>query len=84
MLMAALLLLPAWLSRADVHQQDANAAWHQADQCARDAAKKFPDHTREANVEREAARIQCLRNHKLPAPTAAGTPTVPRETEEPQ
>jgi len=71
LLIAAALLVPAGAARADVNQQNANAAWHEADQCLHDALKKFPDHTPQGNAQREAARRECLRNHKLPEPTAA-------------
>ncbi len=74
MLIAAALLAPAAIARADVNQQNANAAWRQADQCLHDALKKFPDHTPEGNAQRETARRECLRNHKLPEPTAAAPP----------
>jgi hypothetical protein len=73
-LVAAALVMPAAAARADVNQQNANVAWRQADQCTRDALKKFPDHTPEANAQRDVARRQCLRNHKLPEPAAAAPP----------
>lgn len=70
MMLLAAAMLPAGLARADIYQQDANAAWRQADLCSRDAFKKFPDHTPDANAQRETARRECLRNHKLPLPAA--------------
>jgi hypothetical protein len=73
-LIAAALLAPAAAARADVNQQNANTAWRAADQCLHDARKKFPDHTQEANAQRETARRECLRNHKLPEPAAAAPP----------
>jgi hypothetical protein len=74
MMLAAAVLLPGGVAHADVNVRNANTAWEQADLCARDAFKKFPDHTPQGNAERETARRECLRNHKLPAP--AGVPQV--------
>lgn len=74
MMLAAVLLLPGGIARAEVNQQNASAAWRQADLCTRAAFKKFPDHTPQGNAERETARRECLRNHKLPAPD--GVPQV--------
>jgi hypothetical protein len=71
MLLAVALMVPAGPGRAEVNQQNATTAWRQADQCARDAFQKFPDHTPDGNAQREAARRVCLRNHKLPEPAAA-------------
>ena len=68
MLLLAAMMLPPAAVRADVYQQDADAAWRQADLCAHDAFKKFPDHTPDGNARRETSRRQCLRNHKLPVP----------------
>jgi hypothetical protein len=73
-MLAAVMLLPGGLARAEINQQQANTAWRQADSCARDSFKKFPDHTPQGNAQRETARRECLRNHKLPAP--AGVPQV--------
>jgi hypothetical protein len=73
MLLGAALLVPA-VARAEINQQNANAAWRQANQCQTDARKKFPDHTPEGNAQRDAARRECLRNHKLPEPAAAAPP----------
>ena len=72
MLLLAAMLLPAARARADLYQQQADAAWRQADLCARDAFKKFPDHTPEGNAQRETVRRECMRNNELPA--AAGAP----------
>jgi hypothetical protein len=66
--------LPLMGVRADPNQKDADAAWKTAGQCAREAFKKYPDYTQEGNAKREAARLECLRDHKLPTPTAAGGP----------
>ena len=71
---AAVLLLSgaAW---ADEAQGDSNKVWRDADTCAHDAFKKFPDYTRESNEKREAARLACLRNHGLPGSDGmAGNP----------
>lgn len=64
----AALLLPATprLARADTQQNRSFSVWRQMDDCARQANKQFPDHTREGNTKREAAREECLRLHHLP------------------
>jgi hypothetical protein len=74
---AALALLVAATprpARADAQQQQSFGAWHLMADCARLAAKKFPDHTPEGNAKREAERQNCLRLHHLPvtAVPAAG------------
>ncbi len=75
---AAALLLPG-TALADANLGDANTAWHEADSCARQAFKEFPDYTREANAKREAARLSCLRNHRLPGSDgAAASPEAGR------
>jgi hypothetical protein len=71
MLVAAALAPPLGGARAKMTQQQSNAAWKQATRCAQDAFKKFPDYTPAANAQRETARRECLRNHKLPAPAPA-------------
>jgi hypothetical protein len=67
--------LPIWLlllaavsvpARADQSVSGASAAWRNADQCAKDAFKKYPDYTPQSNAAREAMRRECLRNHRLP------------------
>lgn len=77
LLLAALLLLPHSSARADQNQKDANAAWKQANLCAKDAFKKFPDYTVDSNAKRDAARRECLRDHKLPDTGSALTSTPP-------
>lgn len=64
----AVLLLPAAPrpARADSQQQQNFAIWRQMDNCARLAAKQFPDHTPQGNAQREAAREDCLRRNHLP------------------
>jgi hypothetical protein len=54
------------LARADAQQQQSFAAWRSMADCARLAAKQYPDHTREGNAKREAARQNCLRQRHLP------------------
>jgi hypothetical protein len=49
-------------------QTQATQAWRSADQCAKDAFKKYPDYTEAAKSQREAMRRECLRNHDLPEP----------------
>lgn len=62
------------VARAEINQQNATTAWRSADQCAKDAFKKFPDYTSQSNAHREAFRLECLRDHRLPAPVSAGSP----------
>jgi ABC-type sugar transport system substrate-binding protein len=57
------------LARADAQQQQSFTVWNQMADCARQAAKKFPDHTPEGNAKREADRRNCLRLRHLPVPT---------------
>jgi hypothetical protein len=64
---AALVLATApRLARADAQQQQSFRVWNQTADCARVAAKQYPDHTPEANAKREAARQNCLRQRHLP------------------
>ena len=67
LLIAASLVLamPPRLARADAQQQSFRV-WNQMADCARLAAKQYPDHTPEANAKREAARQNCLRQRHLP------------------
>jgi ABC-type sugar transport system substrate-binding protein len=64
----ALGLVPALphRARADAQQQQSFSAWRQMQECARQATKKFPDHTPQGNAQREAARQDCLRQQHLP------------------
>lgn len=73
-LMFAAVLLPAGVARAQQNAQTATGHWHTADQCGKDAFKKFPDFTPDSNAKREAFRLECLRNHRLPAPAAGSSP----------
>lgn len=64
---AALALMAApRLARADAQQQQSFTVWNQMSDCARLAAKQFPDHTPEGNAKREAWRQNCLRQRHLP------------------
>lgn len=60
------------LARADAQQQLSSRVWSQMADCARLAAKQYPDHTPDSNVKREAARQGCLRQRHLPV-----IPTTP-------
>ena len=71
--LAVAILAPA-VARADPIQRDSCAAWKQADTCTHEAFRKFPDYTPKGNAEREAARLACLRNHRLPTPGSADAP----------
>jgi hypothetical protein len=77
LLLAAALLLPGGLARADQNQMDANTVWKQASLCVQDSFKKYPDYTPDSNAKRDAARRACLRNHKLPVTGAAMEPSPP-------
>jgi len=66
MIFAMAVALAPQPARADAQQQQNFAIWHQMDQCAKEAYKKYPDHTPEGNAKREAARQACLRAHRLP------------------
>jgi hypothetical protein len=67
---AAVLAAAPRLARADAQQQQSFAVWRAMGDCARAAAKQFPDHTPEGNAKREAAREECLRQRHLPATAA--------------
>jgi hypothetical protein len=58
------------LARADAQQQQSFTVWSQMADCARQAAKQFPDHTPDGNAKREAARQNCLRARHLPVTAA--------------
>lgn len=60
------------LARADAQQQQSFSVWNQMNDCARLAAKQYPDHTPEGNAKREVARQNCLRQRHLPV-----VPAVP-------
>ena len=64
------------LARADTQQKQNFSIWHQMDDCTKQAAKQFPDHTADSNAKREAARQACLRARRLPvnAPVAPPPP----------
>jgi len=64
-LSAAHAQLPWNQSGLSIQNQSA-LAWRQMDLFARQAAQQFPDHTREGNAKREAARLECLRRYHLP------------------
>jgi len=46
--------------------------WHAADDCNRQAFKKFPDYTQEGAAKREAFLRQCLRDKHLPPAESSG------------
>jgi len=46
--------------------------WHAADDCSREAFKKYPDYTQEGAAKRDAYLRQCLRDHRLPPPGNSG------------
>jgi hypothetical protein len=61
------------LARADAQQQQSFSIWNQMGDCARIAARQYPDHTPEGNAKREAYRQNCLRQRHLPVTPAAPT-----------
>jgi hypothetical protein len=63
--LCATLAAPA---RADDPMRKSTTQWHTMDDCSRQAFRKYPDYTAEANAKREAFRRLCLRNKSLPAP----------------
>ncbi|HEY1503765.1 MAG TPA: hypothetical protein VGF92_05660 [Stellaceae bacterium] len=63
---ALVLTVSPRLARADAQQQQSFNVWHQMSDCARLAAKQYPDHTTDGNAKREAFRQNCLRQHHLP------------------
>jgi hypothetical protein len=65
-------------ARADSQQQQNFSIWHQMDDCAKEAFKKYPDHTPEGNAKREAARQACLRAHRLPVNQPVAPPPPSR------
>jgi len=67
-------LATALPARADVLQQQSFSRWKIMTNCAAAATRQFPDHTPEGNAKRETARLDCLRNHKIPLPAAAPPP----------
>ena len=72
---AALMLAAApHLARAQSAQQQSFRAWDQMSACAQLAAQKYPDHTPEANAQREAYRQNCLRQRHLPVIGATPPP----------
>ena len=60
---------------ADDKWQTSNAIWKVADKCARDAAAKYPDYTRESLAKREAMRRNCLRANNIPVADGPGPTT---------
>jgi len=69
----ALVLSPAhaqlgvpWNSPAYTFSQQNSIVWRDMRLCAQAALQRFPDHTPEANAQREEARLDCLRRNHLP------------------
>jgi hypothetical protein len=76
---ALVLAAAARLARADAQQQQSFRVWGQMADCARLAAKQYPDHTPDGNVKREAARQDCLRQRHLPIVPLTQQPTPPAQ-----
>ena len=51
--------------------------WRAADDCNREAFKKFPDYTQEGAAKRDAFLRQCLRDRRLPPPGDSGQTKPP-------
>lgn len=62
-------------AHADAQQTQSFTVWRQMQDCAQAAALRFPDHTPQANTNREAARQECLRLRHLPV-TGATVPVT--------
>ena len=76
----ALLAAAPRLARADAQQQQSFRAWSQMADCARLAAKQYPDHTPADNAKREAARQNCLRQRHLPVvPAGPAAPATAQQ-----
>lgn len=72
---ALLLMVAATLpAAADQSWKQSSAVWQQMDKCTQAALKASPDHTREGNAKREAARQKCLRDGNLPGDASAFPP----------
>ena len=66
-LIASGLAMPWASALADSNWKQSSAKWSLMDRCTRAARKQYPDHTAEANAQREASRRQCLRTNNWPA-----------------
>jgi hypothetical protein len=55
-----------WQSSNLSQLQRSAIVWREMRDCAQEAALRVPDHTVEANRQREATRLNCLRVHHLP------------------
>lgn len=63
--------------RADtVRKKQSFEIWHEQDDCAREAFKKFPDYTRQSNARRDAAMLRCEQKHHLPPRADVGKSPV--------
>ena len=59
---------------ADTRMDSPSKRWQAADQCNRDAFKKYPDYTQEGATKRDAYVRECLREHRLPPQNNSGQP----------
>ena len=69
--------LEPWQSPYVSQQKQAAMVWQEMRDCARVAAQSVQDHTPEADRQREAMRLNCLRVHHLPVdpqPTGYAAP----------
>jgi hypothetical protein len=72
-LAAAFLACPAV---ADDRLHQSNVIWKAIDECAREAAKAYPDYTTDSLAKREAERRLCLRRTNLPGGDGPPEPPV--------
>jgi len=61
---------------ADDKLRQSGVIWKGIDNCARAAAKAYPDYTAEALAKREAHRRLCLRQNNLPSGNDAPAPAA--------
>ena len=61
-------------SLADQNWKSSSQLWSRQDRCAREAFKKFPDYTAEANAQREREFQLCLATGNLPPRVFTNTP----------
>ena len=66
--LALALLFRTPAAQADDKLNSSITEWHGMDVCAHQAFEKYPDYTRQSNLDREAYRRACLRRSQLPAP----------------
>jgi len=71
-LVAAAASAGAAVTRVGAANDSTIKRWHTADDCNREAFKKYPDYTQEGAAKRDAFLRACLRDHRLPPPGNTG------------